>query len=332
LDIRLKVGRRVLAERPEMKNLARSRFLAGGAAALALGPQAARAQTPMTFRLAGVPTDDITPVIYALNTGMYEKAGLNLQFIPVSSGATATTAVIAGAYEIAKASPIAPMLAHIKGLPIQIIANGIVSSPRTPYSGMLVATDSTIRSGADCNGKIGVSPGLSDINSLAMMTWIDRNGGDARTVKWVEVPGSAAAEAVGDHRVDFALIQEPQLSAALANGKVRVLSDAYAAVSSRWITSSFVAQTDFAAQHAEALRTFVRVTYQAAGYVNGHKAETIPFMSELTKISPAAYAKMTRGNWATSGDPGLLQPIIDMAVRYKALPAAFPAKEMYWTG
>lgn len=315
-----------------MTRLPRSRFIAGSIAALTFSPLIARAQTSPVFRLAGVPTDDMTPVIYAIRTGMYEKAGVNLQFVPVSSGSTATTAVIAGTYELAKASPIAPILAHVKGLPVVIVANGIVSTPRAPFSAMIVAADSPIRTGADCNGRTGISPGLSDINSLAMATWIDRNGGDSKTVKWVEVPGSAAAEAIADHRADFALIQEPQLSAALALGKLRVLADAYAAVANRWITSAYVCRPDFAAGHAEAMRRFAQVTYQAAAYTNPRKAQTIAVMSELTKIPPAAYAKMTRGDGATTSDPSLLQPIIDMAVRYKVLPNAFPAREMYWNG
>lgn len=312
--------------------LSRSQMILGGAAAMTFAPRLGGAQTPAPFRLAGVPTDDMTPVLYAIRAGLYEKAGLDLTFVPVSSGSAATTAAIAGAYELAKASPLGPILAHVKGLPIVVVANGIVSTPRAPFSAMLVSTESTIKTGADCNGKTGVSPGLSDINSLAMMSWIDRNGGDSKSVKWIEVPGSAAAEAIADHRVDFALIQEPQLGAALATGKVRILADAYAAVSNRWITSAYVCRADFAATHADALHRFVRVTYQAAAYTNSRKAETIPLMSEMTKISPETYAKMTRGDGATTSDPGLLQPIIDMAVKYKVLSSAFSAKEMYWSG
>jgi NitT/TauT family transport system substrate-binding protein len=319
-------------EKPDVAPLSRSHLLAAGAAALAAGPQIARAQTLDTLHVAGVPTDDVTPLFYALKTGLYQKAGLDVQFVPVSSGSTATTAVIGGTYEIGKASPIAPILAHVRGLPIQLIANGIVSTPRTPFSAMLVASDSPIRTGADCNNKTGVSPGLTDINALAMMSWIDRNGGDSKTLKWVEIPGSAAAEAVADHRVDFALIQEPQLSAALEGGRVRALADAYAAVATRWITSSYVAQTDWASKHADQIRRFVRVTYESAAYTNPRKAETAALMAETTKILPAVYAKMIRGDGSTTSDPALLQPIIDMAVHYKVLSSSFPAKEMYWSG
>jgi len=309
--------------------ISRSSIIKGSAAALAFGPRIAQAQTLETLRLAGVPTDDMTPVFYAIKTGMYAKAGIDLQFVPTSSGGAATTAVIAGAYDIAKTSPLAPVLAHVRGIPVQLIANGIIATPRTPFSAMLVASDSPIKTGADCNGKTGVSPGLSDINSLAMMTWIDRNGGDSRTLKWVEVPGSAAAEAIAERRVDFALLQEPQLGSALATGKVRSLADAYAAVSERFITSSYVVQEDFASKHADALRRFVRTTYAAAAYTNPRKAETVALMAEVTKIAPAVYAKMTRGDGATTSDPALLQPIIDMAVHYKVLTRPLAAKEMY---
>ncbi|MBV8491781.1 MAG: ABC transporter substrate-binding protein [Candidatus Eremiobacteraeota bacterium] len=314
-----------------MATVSRKAILAIGASALAAGPRAVRAQQLETLHLAGVPTDDVTPVFYALKNGMYQKAGVDLQWVQTSSGTAATTAVVTGTYELGKASPIAPILAHLRGLPIVVVANGVISTPRTPFSAMLVATDSPIRTGAECNGKIGVSPGLSDINSLAMEAWIDKNGGDSKTVKWVEVPGSAAAEAIAEHRVDFALLQEPQLSAALALGKVRVLADAYAAVSERWITSSYITNVEFAAKHADALRKFVRVTYEAAGYTNSHKSETVPMMSERTKIPLETYTKLTRGDGSTATDPALLQPIIDMAVRYKVLSRSFPAKEMYWS-
>jgi len=315
-----------------MPSLSRARLLASSAAALAVAPQVVLAQTTPTLHLAGVPTDDVTPVLYAIKNGLYQKAGIGLQFATVSSGTAATTAVVTGTYEIGKASPIAPINAHLRGLPIEIIANGIVSTARQPFSAMLVAADAPIKTGADCNGRTGVSPGLSDINSLAMMAWIDKNGGDSQTVKWVEVPGSAVAAALGEHRVDFGLVQEPQLSAALETGKVRILSDAYAAVSSRWITSSYIAQAEFASKNADVLRRFVRVTYESAAYTNAHKAETAAMMSEATKIPLPVYMKITRGDGATSSDPAFLQPIIDMAVHYKAIPRAFPAREMYWSG
>lgn len=55
----------------------RSRILAGAGAALALWPTILRAQTLEKIRLAGVATDDWTPVYYAVKSGLYQKAGLD---------------------------------------------------------------------------------------------------------------------------------------------------------------------------------------------------------------------------------------------------------------
>lgn len=310
--------------------ISRSRVLASAALATALAPLRLGAQALQSLRMAGVPTDDSTPVFYGIKNGLYAKAGIDMQWVPISSGTAATTAVLTGTYELGKASPMAPVLAHLKGVPVAIFAHGAVSRVRTPYSAMIVAVDSPIKTGADCNGKTGASPGLTDINSLAMMRWIDRNGGDASTVKWVEVPGSAVAEAVGDHRIDFATLQEPQLTAAVETGKVRALADVYAAVADGWLTAAYIVQPAFADAHADVLRRWIRVTYEAAAYTNPRKAETAPLMSEITKIPLPVYLKMKRTDDATSTDPGVLQPVIDLAVRYKAISRSFPAKEMYW--
>jgi ABC-type nitrate/sulfonate/bicarbonate transport system substrate-binding protein len=100
--------------------LTRLQLLAGtGAAALACAPLPLRAQALPHIRVAGVATDDMTPIYWAVKSGMYQKAGLDVEIVPVSSGTAATTAVVAGAYEIGKGSPIASMLAHLRGLRVE---------------------------------------------------------------------------------------------------------------------------------------------------------------------------------------------------------------------
>ena len=79
--------------------ISRSRLLAASAAVLALRPHNLRAQQLETIRLASAPADDLTPVYYALQTGMYRKAGLDVQVVPAQSGTAATTAVLSGAYD-----------------------------------------------------------------------------------------------------------------------------------------------------------------------------------------------------------------------------------------
>ena len=310
----------------------RSQILAGTGAAIAMWPTILRAQTLEKIRLAGVATDDWTPVYYASKAGLYQKAGLDVEIIPTSSGSAATEAVISGAYELGKGSLIASLQAHLKGLPLVVVANGAIWDPKSPFNMMVVAADSKVKTGADLNGKTLSTPALNDLNQLSMRAWIDKTGGDAKTVKWVEIPNAAAGAALAEHRVEATSLNEPQLSAAVGTGTVRILAPSYSAISDHFAFTVFFAQPAWAAAHSAALKKFVGVTYDAAKYANAHHAETAAMMADITKIPIATISKMARTNAATSSDPVLIQPAIDLAAKYGNIASPFPAKDIFFNG
>jgi NitT/TauT family transport system substrate-binding protein len=310
--------------------LSRSRMLAATGSALALWPTILRAQTLDKVRLAGVATDDLTPIYYAIKNGLYQKAGLDVEIVPTSSGTAATEAVISGAYEMGKGSLVASLVAHLKGLPLTIVGNGAIWDVKSPFSMMVVAEDSTAKTGADLNGKTLSTAALNDLNQLAMMTWIDKTGGDSKTTKWIELPNAAAGAALAEHRVEATSLNEPQLSAATETGKVRILAPCYSAIGEHFAFTVYFAQPDWAAKHADVIKKWVKVTYAAAAYTNAHHAETAPMMADVTKIPLAVISKMARVNGATTGDPALIQPAINAAAKYNNISRAFPAKEAYF--
>ncbi len=54
-------------------------------------------------------------------------------------------------------------------------------------------------------------------------------------------------------------------------------------------------------------------------------------MSDVTKISAEVFTKMTRIEGATAGEQSLLQPVIELALKYKVIAHSFPARDMYWS-
>jgi len=316
---------------PRLRLLAAALIAVALATSLAATPQRATAQAPALekIRLGGVQTDDLTPVLWAVKTGMYQKAGLDVEVVPTSSGTAATTAVVAGAYEMGKASLISVMLAHLRGFPIALVAGGAVWDRKVPFAQLLVASDASLKMGPDFNGKtIGV-PALNDLNTLVTSAWVDKSGGDSKTLKFVEIPNSANTAALIEHRIDAGVQQAPQMEAAIESGKVRALVPAYDSVSTHFMFGAYFVNTDWAAKHPAATKTFARVTYEAAAYTNTHHAETAPMMAEITKIPLPVIQKMARVDSATSAEADLIQPLIDVAAKYKQLPRAFPAKELF---
>ena len=133
--------------------------------------------------------------------------------VPTTSGTAATTAVIAGTYEAANTSLLAAMAAHTRGIPIVLIAPQAVYTAENPFSLLQVAPDSTFKTGADLNGKTISVLGINDINQLSTSAWVDKNGGDSKTLKFVEIPPGLTADAIAGHRVEAGELLEPLLAA-----------------------------------------------------------------------------------------------------------------------
>ena len=161
-----------------MVNLSRSQMLALTAGVLATAPRIARAQGLEHVRFNGVPTDDMTPIYWAQKNGLYEKAGIDLEIVPATSGSAATTAVVSGSYEMGKTSPLAAVNARLKSFPVVIVGNGPMWDAKNPYTQTLVGVDSGIKTGGDLNGKTLATPGLNDTAQLGVIVWIDKNGDD----------------------------------------------------------------------------------------------------------------------------------------------------------
>jgi NitT/TauT family transport system substrate-binding protein len=310
-----------------------SRAAACGALfALAAAPLGAQQPALTTLRVAGVETDDITPVVYAMRTGMFARAGLDVQLMPTNSGAATAAAVVSGTYEIGKSSLLSLMNAHLHNVPLVVIAAGVVHETRNPFAKLVVAANAPYHTGKDFEGKTIAVSALNDLSSVAVDSWIEKTGGDPHKIQFVELPVSSMLAAVLDHRIEGAFILYPALAEAMASGKVRAVSVPYDAIAPFFVLSGWFTTTDYAAKHADVIRRFVRVMYDAARFTNAHPADTAPMMSDLTKVPMNVYSTMARVDAATSTNPRDWQPLIDAAARYGVISRSFPAADFIWSG
>lgn len=300
--------------------------------ALLAKPSRTWAQGAEKIRVAGVLTEDITSLYYAIKTGMFQKVGLDVEIAPTSSGAAATTALIAGTYEIAKPALIAVFAAHLRGIPISIIAPGFVHTPQHPNALLQIAADSPYKTATDLNGRTMGVQALNDIGSLACRAWIDKGGGDWKSLRFLELPNSATEEALIQHRVDVASMTSPALDISLAAGTTKTLADGFMAIAPVVMLAGYIARPDWIAQHADVVRKFSRVVSEVSNYFNTHLTETAQWVSDMTKIEFANVSKMNRTMLGTTLDVRLVQPLIDAAVKYGVIPRAFNVREIFWTG
>jgi NitT/TauT family transport system substrate-binding protein len=315
-------------------NATRGAVIAGAAslAGAALLPRRAFAQAKMEkIRVVTRQNEAITPLYYGIKAGLFQRSGLDVEMTASNSGSASTAALLAGDFEFAQSNVLALLAAHLKGVPLVLVAPSILYTLQNREALLQIAPDASFKNGADLNGRIVGIVSLSDIDALACKAWIDKNGGDSRSLKYLEIPMSAMAAALGQHRIDAAVIEPPQLDISIAGGTSKTLGDPMSAIASRFMIGGYTTRPDWAAQHAETVRSFTRVLNTAANYVNTHFPETIGLVSDLTKLQPAEVAKMQRTISGTRLEVGLIQPCIDAAAKYGMIERAFPARDLLWS-
>jgi ABC-type nitrate/sulfonate/bicarbonate transport system substrate-binding protein len=87
--------------------------------------------------------------------------------------------------------------AHVRGLPVALLCGGSIYSNLARHGYLVAAKDSTIRRPKDLAGKrIGLTS-IGDLQQAAVMSWIDKGGGDSRQAsandKWLAANGASAA-------------------------------------------------------------------------------------------------------------------------------------------
>jgi NitT/TauT family transport system substrate-binding protein len=213
-------------------------------------------------------------------------------------------------------------------LNFKVIAPAVIYNGTNPVNVIMAAKDSAVRTGADLNGQTVAVNGLRDLTQYEMQAWIDQNGGDVNSVKLVETPFSEMAVALASGRVAAGIFAEPFWTAALPT--CRVIGNGSAAVGKRFMVTGWFATADWLAKNADAAKHLQSVMLQIARWANANHAETQTIVSKYTKISPDVLAHANRPVLGeTKPDPALIQPVIDLAVKYGGM-QPLQASELIW--
>jgi NitT/TauT family transport system substrate-binding protein len=330
---------RILALQPKsdwmtFPNLRRSTFTAGALAALAAPAVRPAHAAGLTKIQAGSSfEDDAGVVIYGNASGVFSRLGLDVNVVKMASGSAGAAAVAGGALDVAKGSVIAVVAAHAHGIPFVVIAPSTLFTVDHPISGIVVRADSPIRTGADLNGKtIGVAS-LVDSRILAIRAWVDQNGGDAQTLKLLEIPTATIVAALDAGRIDATAASDPSLFDALATGRVKNIGEPNAAVAKRYVITAWFTTRDYAQRNADVIRRFRSGLQTSAVYANGHPKEMAQYIAPFTGIEEAKLRQWTRAQVSTTPiTPADIQPIIEVAAKYHYIEKSFPASEIIFSG
>jgi NitT/TauT family transport system substrate-binding protein len=305
----------------------RQRFLASAAAA-AVAPAVAQAQGLTTIRVATSPDEDAVACLYGQSSGLFRRSGLDVVLTASSSGSGVSSAVAGGSIDIGKASLLGLIAGYVRGVPFTLVAPASLYSDAAPVAGTLVRNDSPIKTARDLTDKTVSVQSAKGFLQICTMNWIDQHGGDSNSVHFLELPAAAVSAALTAGRIDGATLANPSMAAVLDTKHARVFAWTCGSVGKYYLQAGYFCTTDYATKNADVVARFARVIAEASAYTNTHLAETVDMISKFTSIAPESIAAMTRVTCGTKLDPAQIQPVIDVAVKYKIIPTRFDAREM----
>ena len=154
------------------------------------------AQTSPTIHLLVVPLETDATAYYAADLGLYTKYGLNVDVQVAPTGAAIAAAITGGSAEIGYANLISIAQAVESGIPFGVVL------PCSTYSSKARPTTLLI---------------------------VDKNGGDSKSVHWLDMTPAEEPAALAQARVAAISVTEPMASMSLAQGG-RILANEFAAI------------------------------------------------------------------------------------------------------
>ena len=304
-------------------------FLRTGAAAAAAAmlPRIARADDA-PLRIGALRLDPAAEPYFAQDGGFFKKAGLTVEIQPFTSGVAALAALFGGALDIAISDAVGGATAHSRGLPVTYLAPACVFTRAAQASSLVVLAGSLIKGPRDLNGKSIGTNGLKNIVQIPTSAWIDNNGGDAKTVRFVELPVPQMPGAVEEGRLDAAVMAEPFITNAQSGNKFRIISLADNNVAPEFLYSGWAATNDWAAKNPDTVKRFVSAMNGAAKWSNANHPLTAVILSKISKVPLEVTMKMGRTYFGEKFNVANYQPVIDACAKYGAIAKSFPAAEM----
>jgi len=286
----------------------------------------AGAQDTATMRVADLGHSDASSEpLYAIAAGFFQRNGLDVKLSALGGGPTIIAAITGGSLDAGFCNTVSAAQAVERGLPIVVLAPGAEYPAEKPDTLLVKLRGSKIKTGADLNGKTVAVASLQGVLQLSAASWIDQNGGDSKTVHFLELPFTEMTAALKAGRIDAAMLAEPVLSSEQPD--VEPIGDAYGSIAPQWTLGVFVASKPWVTANPDLARRFVQAILETARWANAHHADTAQILAPQSKIDLTRFGTMARSRFGETLVAAHLQPPLDAALKYGQLKAPFDAAQ-----
>jgi NitT/TauT family transport system substrate-binding protein len=270
-----------------------------------------------------IPIVDTAPIWLGESKGFFKEEGLDLDIQTATGGAAIVPGVVSGSFDFAFSNLTSVMVAKDKGLDLQFVANGATSTGDTKkdIGAVVVPADSDIKSPKDLAGKKVSVNNLSNIGDTTISSVVEADGGDPKSVDFVEVAFPDAPAALENKQVDAAWILEPFLSSAVEKG-ARVITYNFADFDPELDIAGYFTTSDTVANDPALVEKFTKAMNKSLEYAQENPQEVRDIVGTYTKIDQATREKMTLPRYRAEFNKDAATKLGEAAAKYGTLSKA----------
>jgi NitT/TauT family transport system substrate-binding protein len=252
---------------------------------------------PTKITVAAISVVDVAPLYLGQAKGLFAEQGLEVTVQSTLGGAESVPGVVSGQYQFAFANVISVVLAYAKGLPLQVVAAGNSSTGHAEdFMGLVIPEGSPVKALPDLEGKTVAVNQINNISGVTVRAAMRKAGGDPDKIKFIELRFPEMPPALGQHRIDAALVVEPFLRVARDQG-ARVLDWPLVDTAPDLMIATYITTKEYARDHADVVKRFTAAINKSLAYASEHPGEARAILLTYTKIDKAIADKLNLPIW-----------------------------------
>jgi len=225
--------------------------------------------------------------------------------------------VISGDFDIGFSNTVSLLIASSKGLPVQIVSQGVLGGPdeSKPWADVLIPKGSDIKSPKDLEGKTIAANTLNNICEVTINATLEKQGVDVSKLKYTEIPFPDMVGALEKGRVDAACVVEPFVSQGKAAG-MKGIDPFYAATAPDLTVATYFASKQMIESKPELIERFKKAMEKSLQYSQEHPDAVRAALPEYTQIPKEAAAKINLPSWKPELTEDTIKTLSELSEKY----------------
>jgi ABC-type nitrate/sulfonate/bicarbonate transport systems, periplasmic components len=274
-------------------------------------------------RVAALPIAETGAIWAALEAGIFEEHGIELEILPAQGGAQAIPALVAGDIDFAIGQPMGPFRAALGGEDVRILSNyaNSLASGDEDVNSVVASAASGIQSWADLSGKTVSVNSLGAAGDLTIRAAVAADGGDPNSIEFVAVAFPDVPAQIEAGAIDAAWAPDPFRGMVVGAGGTDLGGPYQATIPGLTVLTNFTLQKvidekpDMVAAWNEALAA-------ALEYAASHEDEVRRAIEAGLDLPEGAANGIVLPEFTASLAKAGLKELVELALEYKYFDAA----------